>query len=67
PVPYADDLARAERYFQVGEASGASYVPFRTKMSGTPTITLSSGSPSSITTNGFVTSGTGVHTWTASV
>ena len=67
PVNYADDLVRCERYYQIGETSGSVYVPFRTKMAGTPTITLSSGSPSSITTNGFVTSGTGVHTWTAEI
>lgn len=67
PVPYADDFTRCEKYYQVGSASGASYIPFRTKMSGTPTITLSSGSPSSIDVNGCVTSGTGVHTWSAEV
>jgi len=70
PVNYADDLARCERYYQVGETFGdgvATFVPFRTKMAGTPTITLTSGSATNITVNGFVSSGTGLHSWTSEV
>lgn len=68
PVPYADDLQRSERYYQEGSFTGDVYVPFRTKMAGTPSVTLSSGSASSISANGFVTgSSTGVYTWSAEI
>jgi len=68
PVPYAEDLQRAERYYQEGSFKGDVYVPFRTKMAGTPSVTLSSGSASDISADGFVTgSSTGVYTWTAEI
>lgn len=67
-VPYADDFQRCERYFQTGSFSGDVYVPFRTKMAGTPSVTLSSGTAGNISVDGFVTSGSSsVYTWTAEV
>jgi len=67
-VSYADDLQRCERFYQTGAYSGDVYVPFRVKMNGTPSVTLSSGSVGSISINGFVASGTsGVYTWAAEV
>ena len=67
-IPYGDNLSRCERYYQKGQFSGDVYVPFRTKMNGTPSVTLTSGTASDISSSGFVVaSSTGVYDWTAEI
>lgn len=68
PIPYTDNFQRCERFYQTGSFSGDVYVPFRTKMNGTPSVSLSSGSPENISDSGFVTStSSGVYTWSAEI
>lgn len=64
----ADDIIRCERYYQTGQYIGDVYVPFRTRMAGTPSVISTSGSPSGSSDIGFVmASSSGTYTWIAEI